>query len=52
MGSLAFSGDTGSFTSAYDFELGNKVKIDGRMQGTVFKKISSTTGDVYEVMLD
>ena len=43
---------SGSFTSAYDFELGNKVKIAGRRQGTVLKKISSATGDMYEVILD
>ena len=45
-------GDAGCFTSAYDFELGNKVKIDGRWQGSVLKKISSTIGDMYEVILD
>ena len=42
----------GSFTSAYDFELGIKVKIVGRGIETVLKKISSTIGDMYEVMLD
>ena len=31
--------DAGSFTSAYDFELGNKVKIVGRRQGTLLKKV-------------
>ena len=36
------SGDAGIFTSAYD----------GRGRGTVLKKISSTIGDMYEVMLD
>ena len=30
--------DLGSFTSAYDFELGKKVKIDGCVKGTVLKK--------------
>ena len=52
MASITFSGDAGSFTSAYDFELGNKIKIDGRGQGSVLKKISSTIGHMYEVMLD
>ena len=46
-----FSRDAGSFTSPYDFELGNKVKIDGRGHGTGLNKIRSTTGDMYEVML-
>ena len=35
MASIAFAG---SFASAYDFELGNKVKIDGSGQGTMLKK--------------
>ena len=46
------TGDAGSFTSAYDFELGNKVKFVGRRQGTVLKKKCSTIVDMYEVMLD
>ena len=45
------SRDAGSFTSAYSFESDNKVKIECREQGAVLKK-SSTTGDMYEVMLD
>ena len=47
------SGNAGSFTSAYEFESGHKVKIDGRMQGTVLKKkITSTIGDMYQVIHD
>ena len=52
MASITNSGKAGSFTSAYDFELGEKEKIDGCGQETMLKKISSTTGDMYEVMLD
>ena len=54
MAFLIYSCDTGSFTFPQDFELGNKVKIDGRGQETVLKKIRSTTDDMYmyEAMLD
>ena len=52
MSSIMNSRDAGSFTSAYDFELDNKVKIDGCGQGAVLKKISSTIGDMYDLRLD
>ena len=52
MALLIYSCDTDSFTSAHDFELGNKVKIDGHGQGTLLKKIRNTTDDMYEAMLD
>ena len=35
-----------------DFEMNDKVKIDGRGRATVLKRTSSTTGDLYEVMID
>ena len=35
MASIMNSGDAGSYTSAYEFELGQKVKIDGRRKGTM-----------------
>ena len=38
MASIMNSHDAGSFTSAYDFELGNKAKIDDHRQGTVLNK--------------
>ena len=46
-----YSGEACSLTSAYDFKLGEKVKIDGCGQETMLKKRSST-GNIYEVMLD
>ena len=49
------SGDA-SFTLANAFEMSDVhvhvVQIDGREKGTVLKKISSTAGDLYQVMLD
>ena len=38
MTSITYSSEAGSFTSAYDFELGEKVKIDGRGKETMLKK--------------
>lgn len=37
---------------AFSFEMNDKVHIDGRGKGTILKKISTTTGDLYEVMVD
>lgn len=34
------------------FEMNDKVQIDGRGKGTVLKKISSTSGNLYTVMVD
>lgn len=36
----------------YGFEMHDKVHIDGRGKGTVLKKISTTSGDLYVVMVD
>ena len=52
MASIMNSSDADSFISKNDFELGNKVNIDGSRQETLFKKISSTICYLYEVMLD
>ena len=41
-----------SFTLANAFEMNDVVQIDGRGRGAVLKKISSTAGDLYQVMLD
>ena len=38
MASSVNFGDAGSLTLAYDFELGSRVKIDGRGQETVLKR--------------
>ena len=51
MASTMNSGDA-SFTLANAFEMSDVVQIDGRGKGTVLKKISSTAGDLYQVMLD
>ena len=51
MASIMNSGDA-SFTLANSFEMSDVVQIDGRGKGTILKKISSTAGDLYQVMLD
>ena len=51
MASIMDYWDAGSFTSAYVFELGNKVKLMVACMEP-FLKISSIIGDMYEVMLD
>ena len=35
----------------YGFEMDDQVHIDGRGKGTVLKKISTTSGDLYVVMV-
>ena len=40
MASSVNFGDACSLTLAYDFELGSKVKLDGRGQETVLKKVA------------
>lgn len=52
MASIMNSGGASSFTFANEFEMSDVVQIDGRGKGTVLKRISSTTGDLYQVMLD
>ena len=52
MASITYSDNAGSFTSTYDLELRNKVKIDGQRARNRVEKNSSDTGDMYEVMLD
>ena len=49
MASITYSGEAGSFTSSY---LGEKVKIDCCGQETMLEKNRSSTGNIYEVMLD
>ena len=51
MASIMNSGDAGSFTSAYEFELYHKIKIDGPSKEPSWKK-SRTFGDMNRVMLD
>ena len=51
MASIMNSGDA-SFALANAFEMSDVVQIDGRGKGTILKKISSTAGDLYQVMLD